>query len=455
MATEQQTSVADEDAFTVGKIVQVEARTWPGINKHGGIGRITQLHYGEDGKVTSVDVRYTVVGGRERHVPIEHVEAAPEFDVSTKNNNAGDSFQVTGGQQRNQLRDRSGLLGRCKRCGSLRADCGSCDWMEEERVAEEARNQPEQTVDANVEGTRRKIQARKRKRMTQISEEESLSSSSSDEEQDDAEDVRRRRYRSLKPYWARLMNDSASDSDGQSSEDSDLNDPMLARLAELTRKRRENKRRLAKKYAEATKKKQPKRRPRKTGLSSLESLKQLQVSSRVGTATTSPKRSATQPPDDIDESPSPIVLPAPEPQIEVEDVGDSEVSSEDGLPPPLPLSPTQEQQEETSAEDDSAEIQVDSPGMGTAPDTILDLEGIGFIQPEGQAAAEHLPSDIIDRTQSIPYKDLPSFFDKLLKELTNETIPDSNLALADFQCKTRDARNRNDNDALRQLQAKG
>lgn len=454
-AEQQRTAVNDDDAaltLTVGKIVQVEARTWPGINKPGGVGRITQLHYSEDGnKVTSVDVRYTVVGGRERHVPIEHVEAAPEFDAV---NGPGDGSAQPGGQQRNQLRDRSGLLGRCKRCGSLRADCGSCDWIEQERLAEQARNQPEQDAGTNAQQSRRTTKSRTRKSRSQIAEEESLSSSSEDEEQIRADNLRWRRYLRQRSYWLHAFDDSASSSDEEklheeSSSDSD--DPLLARLAELTRSRREHKRNLARKYSKVAKKWRRKR-PQKTGLSSLETLNDSpRAPSRVKTTTAS----SAADPLNVDDSPSPVISPKAQPPIdlenEVEDVGDPDISSEDSLPA-APEDPS----EEAHAEDNGGEdVQTDSPQVVNLPDLNLDLEGLGFIQPEGEAAAEHLPSDIVDRTQSIPFKQLPSFFDDLLKELSNERIPDSEVAISEFQLKTRAARKRNDNDALQRLKEVG
>lgn len=125
----------------INAVVQVEPRTWPGINKPGGIAKVTKCHYkcDDDVVVTHVDVSYIVGRGREKMVPLEYVVPAPQYD---------DSFQRQHGNQNNgiahdekaknrfqglQLRDRSVLLGRCKLCGSLRSDCGSCDWMEEER----------------------------------------------------------------------------------------------------------------------------------------------------------------------------------------------------------------------------------------------------------------------------------------------------------------------------------
>ena len=51
--------------FAVGTIVQVEDRCWPGINKQGGVGRITKVHV--DGGSILYDVAY-VLGGREKKV---------------------------------------------------------------------------------------------------------------------------------------------------------------------------------------------------------------------------------------------------------------------------------------------------------------------------------------------------------------------------------------------------
>jgi len=54
--------------FSVGCIVRVDARTWPGINQPGGVGRVTRVH--AEGK--TVDVKY-VLGGRESNVDVKWV----------------------------------------------------------------------------------------------------------------------------------------------------------------------------------------------------------------------------------------------------------------------------------------------------------------------------------------------------------------------------------------------
>ena len=62
--TEPKSASPSTNAFSVGTIVEVQSRTWPGVNKLGGVGRVTRVH-------TSPSVRYDiayVLGGREKLV---------------------------------------------------------------------------------------------------------------------------------------------------------------------------------------------------------------------------------------------------------------------------------------------------------------------------------------------------------------------------------------------------
>lgn len=62
--------------FSEGDLVEVQSRTWPGINKPGGSGRIVRVHQetDENGQPVAVyDVRY-VLGGLERRIEREYVE---------------------------------------------------------------------------------------------------------------------------------------------------------------------------------------------------------------------------------------------------------------------------------------------------------------------------------------------------------------------------------------------
>ncbi|KAG3241832.1 hypothetical protein PI124_g13305 [Phytophthora idaei] len=69
-----------EGVLEVGTLVEVESRTWPGINKLGGAGRITRVHRdtSKDGETEEIfyDVRYLVVGGFERHIGREYVHSS-------------------------------------------------------------------------------------------------------------------------------------------------------------------------------------------------------------------------------------------------------------------------------------------------------------------------------------------------------------------------------------------
>jgi hypothetical protein len=83
----------------VGTLVSVEARTWPGINKHGGIGKVTKLCY-EEKTLISVDVKY-VLGGTEKQVEMEYVTCH--------------SFQQQGREEKDNLGGAGGGTGRSSR----------------------------------------------------------------------------------------------------------------------------------------------------------------------------------------------------------------------------------------------------------------------------------------------------------------------------------------------------
>ena len=146
----------DDDIISVGRLVEVQSRTWPGINKPGGVARVTNVHYSKDDDgnddnnnaflLTHVDVQYVLGNTKEKHVPVDYVRLAPEYEVGVDGAGSSGGAGQGGRRRGNNLRDRSMLLGRCRRCGSLRTDCGSCDWATEE----------EKTVPAPTrKGTRR------------------------------------------------------------------------------------------------------------------------------------------------------------------------------------------------------------------------------------------------------------------------------------------------------------
>ena len=67
-----------------GSIVMVESRTWPGINKHGGVGRVTKVHSSSTsgGSAVQYDVSY-VLGGKEKFVDESFVHLHKTNDEET------------------------------------------------------------------------------------------------------------------------------------------------------------------------------------------------------------------------------------------------------------------------------------------------------------------------------------------------------------------------------------
>ena len=138
------------DLLFVDCLVDVEDRMWPGMNKQGGIARVTAVHRVQ----RCVDVHYVVDRRRkEKDVSLDFITLAPQYNVvvpsssqALPSQSSSSLSQTILSQQQYQdkssgLRDRSRLLGRCNLCGSLRTDCGSCDWVEEERRHRERQDQ--------------------------------------------------------------------------------------------------------------------------------------------------------------------------------------------------------------------------------------------------------------------------------------------------------------------------
>eukprot|EP00559_Dactyliosolen_fragilissimus_P000699 CAMPEP_0184867618 /NCGR_PEP_ID=MMETSP0580-20130426/27265_1 /TAXON_ID=1118495 /ORGANISM="Dactyliosolen fragilissimus" /LENGTH=691 /DNA_ID=CAMNT_0027368009 /DNA_START=147 /DNA_END=2219 /DNA_ORIENTATION=+ len=77
----------DSEKLKVDSMIEVQRRMWPGMNKPGGTARVTKCYYLDDQfpeKITHVDVRYVVVGGKEKKVPKEYCIYAPQFESTTR-----------------------------------------------------------------------------------------------------------------------------------------------------------------------------------------------------------------------------------------------------------------------------------------------------------------------------------------------------------------------------------
>eukprot|EP00985_Skeletonema_marinoi_P013608 scaffold6778_cov115-Skeletonema_marinoi.AAC.9 len=107
-----------------GKLVNVISRTWPGINKPGGIGKITKIYIEESTQeIKCVDVKYIVHGGTDKVIPVEFIE--PHEDDGNRNRHTSE---------------------RCKRCKSFRSDCQSCDYRFEAEEAQRLQREKEERL---------------------------------------------------------------------------------------------------------------------------------------------------------------------------------------------------------------------------------------------------------------------------------------------------------------------
>jgi hypothetical protein len=172
-----------EKVFVVGQLVQVAARTSPGFNQPGGVARITAVYHSiltdpsslssssssSNAKVVApesslllhknkeidcsdallgkhqdksiwIDVKYVLDGRCEHRLLVAHDRNTNSIsDANNDKENTKPMSDVVVSsvvdvrpyhQTTNRcLRNRLLLLGRCVRCGSLRRDCQSCDWI--------------------------------------------------------------------------------------------------------------------------------------------------------------------------------------------------------------------------------------------------------------------------------------------------------------------------------------
>ena len=71
------------ETFSVGAVVNVIKRTWPGVNKLGGVGKIQEVH----GSIEKNDLNYTIVyilGGREKNVDAKYVSEVSDMKEDIK-----------------------------------------------------------------------------------------------------------------------------------------------------------------------------------------------------------------------------------------------------------------------------------------------------------------------------------------------------------------------------------
>ncbi len=151
-------------------MVSVMPRTWPGMNRPGGLGHIEKNYtatalnpaaaaFSNDNahcsggsiagaiqeeieEVTHVDVKYlqSELASRDRGIPVQYVADQHRMALEIMGGNVGARCGAGRRHRRNLINSR-----RCTECGSFAIDCGNCDWRNEElrRTAQTRRREEE------------------------------------------------------------------------------------------------------------------------------------------------------------------------------------------------------------------------------------------------------------------------------------------------------------------------
>lgn len=412
--------IASTALFTVGTRVSVEARTWPGINKPGGVGKVTKVHD------NAVDVKY-VIEGRERRIPVQYVRLLVERD---------------------QLRDRKMLLGRCRNCGSLKRDCGSCEsWQ-----------QLPMRSTTTTKQRRRKASQLQQVEVDTNDEDDSASSSSSDDSLllPANKEWRRNDSSRLKKLMKYMSDDSSATTSREeeascSSSSSDDDQVLMAlqtnrrvrSLATLKRLERETK---------------PKRRTKKRSSAGSSTGQQRSTAARqrveaaddseldvVSQVFDHPLKSRGHATRILQQSHETGVQEANDDAVSFahddDSIGDADMSQEDESP----LSPPRRGRKHRVSESPDVD-ETRSPVM------LMDNDLGGFIQPEGTATT--LPNDTHDKSANVDYADLPSLFQELMDTI-HRKFPRSRAAFEDLQQRFEMRKAANDSSKFADLEEEG
>lgn len=488
------------DIITVGRLVEVASRTWPGINKPGGVARVVQVHFdgkddetndnkdkGEiDNQPTHVNVRYIVGSSREKRIPIEYVKLAPQYETNQSVEQPTSCTYVA-----SSLRDRSMLLGRCRRCGSLRTDCGSCDWAMEEEV---------QSMSAS--SSKPRASRRKTKRTTTradslfvdddnhsdgSSDTDNSSSSSSNEGDEDndmvqlrklirqSKEKRKHRKQSTKEksnknrsivttLELKRYNRSAATSkwrrrypmliDGLPSSSSDSSDSEKESKSRRKRLEMDSLGRKSQRLAGGTSileslhsvtdgdngdtNKQSKTKPMKSLSKSLKRQSSHTMTKSIELSSDSDS--------DLDDIPISSVLDrgkhnnhkikSLKPAQSGEALVDIPLNTANSHRSIIPNTDEREDSYDQQLLELEARARFQMQQQQQQPSGRND-EDVDFIQPEGQEAVENLPEDMVDLSRDVPYHELGPLFDSMAAKLEDEILPDFRLKMAGLHYRLR------------------
>lgn len=438
--------------FHVGQLVRVKPRTDPGFNREGGVGHITFItsvqgdeNAGNKESPVLVNVRYVIGGRHDRNIDIADVQ------------------DHEGNQQQSRLRDRSMLLGRCRNCGSLRTDCGSCDVY-----GVTSRNQHKRKRGL---GLASKQTTNSDDILKVVLNTSSSSSSSSSGESDDFEKMMREKRRRDRLYQ-RFKQRANQFFHGESSLVAMFGDPRKKTLATMGRDqsrqvhRPQSPRKTSKKLSRSRSGRNlvPHFQGDDSESSSEDDYIPLQYlihssqrdvyeddvtsvsnralsspvdrqrrrrSSKTDTKSMTKKsrrylRSQSLSPEHLSSDESGVLLVSSPGTVESSSEGTcSSIRSEGRNGENLSID------SDSSVESDDEDSSVDSIGMEDSP-SAMDCE---FIQPEGDGRA--LPTDLLDVSKGVAYDKLGDFFDSLLQRLESETIPKAQRKVEDLESQSK------------------
>mmetsp|Transcript_419 Transcript_419/g.749 ORF Transcript_419/g.749 Transcript_419/m.749 type:complete len:390 (+) Transcript_419:176-1345(+) len=92
--------------WSVDQLVNVKPRTWAGINRPGGVGKITKLHY-SNGFIESLDVKYLVGSGSDTNLDLDFIEAYEPLE-SNGRARRGRDFYTASPAKRGASREKQG-----------------------------------------------------------------------------------------------------------------------------------------------------------------------------------------------------------------------------------------------------------------------------------------------------------------------------------------------------------
>jgi hypothetical protein len=81
--------------YHIGQLVQVEPRLWAGINRPGGVGRVTHIDYCQHGYVETVDVKYVVGSGTDTKVDLDFIRPHVELERNSRSRRGRDIYVST------------------------------------------------------------------------------------------------------------------------------------------------------------------------------------------------------------------------------------------------------------------------------------------------------------------------------------------------------------------------